>query len=128
MSEELHCWRCGADLGALSLPLSRTDECPDCGIYLHVCRMCVYIDPAVARACREDDAEEVKEKERPNFCDYFRPSAHAFDSDVAAADSNARTQLDALFGAGEASVPDAGDEGGDQASDKPVNPADDLFK
>ena len=74
MTDELHCWRCGAVLRALSLPLSRLDECPDCSMHLHVCRMCTHFDPGVARQCREDDAEEVRDKERDNLCDYFVPS------------------------------------------------------
>jgi hypothetical protein len=81
--------------------------------------MCSHFDLAVPRACREDDAEEVLEKERTNFCDYFSPSSQAFDTGIAAADSKARTQLDGLFG-GESSAEDPDDELG--------NAADDLFK
>jgi hypothetical protein len=60
--------------------------------------MCIYFDPDVARTCREDDAEEVKEKERANFCDYFQLSESAFDAGAASADTQARGQLDELFG------------------------------
>lgn len=98
MAHELVCWRCGAALAALSLPLRRLDECPGCRAELHVCRMCVAWDPGVAKKCREDDAEEVKAKEQANFCDYFRPRPAAFDSALAAAGQRARSQLDALFG------------------------------
>jgi hypothetical protein len=120
MTGVLHCWRCGEGLDKLSLPLSRMDECPECFIHLHVCKMCSCYDPAVPKACREDDAEEVKEKERANFCDYFAPSQHAFDADVAAADRQARSKLDNLFGGDDADKkPD---------DDTPTNAADDLFK
>jgi hypothetical protein len=61
--------------------------------------MCVAWDPAVAKKCREDDAEEVKAKEQANFCDYFRPRPAAFDSALAAAGQQARSELEALFGA-----------------------------
>jgi hypothetical protein len=121
MSETLACWRCGAGLEALSLPLARMDECPECAIHLHVCRMCINYDPVITRSCREDDAEEVLEKERANFCDYFQPSAAAFDRGIAAADQKAKGELQALFGAGEAGDPD-------QAEAADHNPADDLFK
>lgn len=121
MADSLHCWRCGADLKDLSLPLSRLDECPECTVYIHVCRMCSHFDVAVSRACREDDAEEVQEKERANFCDYFTPSSQAFDTGIATADRKARTQLDGLFGgASRAADPDSDDEIG--------KVADDLFK
>ena len=67
-------YRCGASLADISLPFTRLEECPACENYLHVCRMCVYFDPAVPKQCREDDAEEVQEKERANFCTRKRNS------------------------------------------------------
>lgn len=94
----MQCWRCGADLERLTLPLGRRDECPACLVELHVCKMCVYFDPAVTKACREDDAEEVKEKEGANFCDYFKPSADAYVPGFTAASASAQAQLADLFG------------------------------
>jgi len=108
MSDELVCWRCGASLEALTLPLSRLDECPSCGIQVHVCRLCEYFAPGKPKQCREDDAEEVKEKERANFCDYLRPRAGAFDAAGAAAEQQARAQLAALFGGGGPATPLSG--------------------
>ena len=93
---EIQCYRCGASLAALTLPIARLDECPDCSVHVHCCRMCVYFDPQVAEQCREDDAEEVKEKMRANFCDYFRPNPDAFDGDLLTAEQQAKTQLDSL--------------------------------
>jgi len=98
MSDTLQCFRCGASLEALSLPLSRQDQCPQCANYLHVCRMCEFYDPQVARQCREDDAEEVMDKEKPNFCDWFKPATGRFDQSGASAQSHAEQQLAALFG------------------------------
>ncbi len=118
MSESLHCYRCGASLAALSLPLSRLDECPDCRVELHVCRMCLYYDPAVSKQCREDDAEEVREKTRANFCDWFKPNPAACDPRFAEADARARDRLAALFG--EADEDQDGDSPGTDA-------AEDLF-
>lgn len=100
MSTELVCWRCGASLAALSLPLRRLEECPGCRAELHVCRMCAAYDPRVARKCREDDAEDVKNKEQANFCDYFRPRTGAFDAALAKAEQQAHDSLSALFGQG----------------------------
>lgn len=97
MAHDVCCYRCGAALTALSLPFSRQDECPECRNYLHVCKMCVHYDPHVPRQCREDGAEDVKEKERPNFCDWFRPSNAAFNADRKADEDAARAALDALF-------------------------------
>ena len=75
------CWRCGTGLEQLSLPLSRLDECPECVVHLHVCRMCKNFDPAITKSCSEDDAEEVRDKQAANFCDYFKvaygPQTHS---------------------------------------------------
>ena len=120
----MQCYRCGASLAALSLPLSRQDLCPECTVYLHCCRMCVYFDPAVAEQCREDDAEEVKNKEIANFCDYFRPDPAAHDPRYVGEEANARSQLDAIFGDGERDDADEGDNGPDDHQ----RAAEDLFK
>jgi len=98
MSEIISCFRCGASLSALSLPLSRRDQCPDCSADLHVCKMCVFYDERVPRKCREDGAEDVTEKERPNFCDWFKPSDSAFDPARKSNADAAQDALAALFG------------------------------
>ena len=98
MEHGLVCWNCGADLAALTLPLSRRDECARCRAELHVCRMCVEYDTAVAKHCREPTAEEVSDKQHANFCDFFRPRLRAFvPPDTAGVDS-ARAELERLFG------------------------------
>ena len=99
MTHHVACYRCGTSLAQLSLPLSRQDECPGCSNYLHVCRMCSHFDPGVPRQCREDGAEEVIEKERLNFCDWFIASDTAFDPQRKAEENQAQAALDALFDA-----------------------------
>jgi hypothetical protein len=81
--------------------------------------MCKYFDPAVPKQCREDDAEEVSEKERVNFCEWFIPAANAFDPVRARKAAQAQSALAALFG-----------EGGDQQADDDdqLKQAEDLFR
>ena len=98
MSHHIACYRCGESLADLSLPLSRRDQCPQCSADLHVCKMCRHFDAGVVRQCREDGAEDVTEKERPNFCDWFVPSENAFDPHQKADADAAKSALDALFG------------------------------
>ena len=98
MSHNLACHRCGASLAALSLPLSRRDQCADCSADLHVCRMCIYFDKSVTRQCREDGADDVTDKDRPNFCDWFKPSDRAFNQAGKAESDAAEDALAALFG------------------------------
>jgi hypothetical protein len=98
MGHGLVCWKCGTDLEALTLPLSRRDECAHCRAELHVCRMCVEYDERVAKHCREPTAEEVNDKQHANFCDYFRPRPNAWVRPDAASVDSARAELDRLFG------------------------------
>jgi hypothetical protein len=96
MAHNLVCWKCGASLATLSLPLLRLDECPACRAQLHVCRLCVEYDTRVAKHCREPTAEEVRDKEHANFCDHFRPREGAFVPATAEIE-RARSALDELF-------------------------------
>lgn len=100
MAHDLVCWKCGAPLAALSLPLRRLDECPKCRAELHVCRMCVEYDTRVAKHCREPTADEVNDKTRANFCDHFKPRAGAYTPPNTAEVERSRTALDQLFGKG----------------------------
>ncbi len=93
----LTCWKCGASLEALTLPLRRLEECKACRSELHVCRMCVEYDTRVAKHCREPTAEEVRDKIQANFCDHFKPKVGAYTAPTGEADA-ARAALDALFG------------------------------
>lgn len=93
------CWRCGAAIAADDLPLHRADACRACGADLHVCKLCVFYNPRVADACEEPIALAVGNKERANFCDYFKPKAAAWQGSQDAAQQRAQAELDALFGA-----------------------------
>ena len=124
------CYRCGAALTGLSLPLSRRDECPACRAELHVCRMCTHYAPRLGRGCDEDDAPDVRDKETANFCDYFRPRPDAYAAGRAAANAAAHAELAKLFG----DIPDGagttaentGDA--DSAAARALRDAESLFK
>ncbi|HEX7044997.1 MAG TPA: hypothetical protein VF203_10310 [Burkholderiales bacterium] len=105
----LVCWKCGGPLAALPLPLSRLAECPACKAELHVCRLCQFFDPRTTRQCSEIRAEEVIDKERANYCDWFKPRPGAYDARAREKAASAKARLDALFDGGAASeeAPDA---------------------
>ena len=98
MSQGLVCWNCGASIADLSLPLSRFDECRGCRAPVHACRLCEFYQTTVAKQCREPIAEEVKDKERANFCDYFKPRLGAHTPRNQQELDDARAALDAFFG------------------------------
>ena len=56
--------------------------------------------PGRSKACKEQDAEEVTDKEHANFCGWFEPRDHAFKAGAAQARAGvAKATLDNLFGA-----------------------------
>ncbi len=114
----LQCWKCGASLAGVLLPLARTETCPSCRADLHVCRMCRHFDASRAEQCRELTAERVADKARANFCGWFVPRPEAYAGGGAAMAQANRSALDALFGAA------------DDAPAKPAPPPsfDDLFR
>jgi hypothetical protein len=98
MPHGLICWKCGASLEALTLPLQRLDECKACAAELHVCKLCVDYDTSKAKHCREPIAEEVRDKEHANFCDYFKPRPGAWQPPDWKSLDQSKSGLDALFG------------------------------
>lgn len=102
MADAPVCWRCGADLAELPAPFGRRAVCPACRAELHVCRMCRHYDTAKAKQCRERAADEVGDKTRANFCDWFQARPDAYRE---APQPAGRAELDSLFGDGGASRP-----------------------
>jgi ribosome-binding protein aMBF1 (putative translation factor) len=96
MSDDLVCWKCGASLEDLPQPLGRRAECPACGAELHVCRLCRHYDTAKAKQCRELAADEIKNKTRANFCEWFQARAGAYSGATTA--NGGRSDLEELFG------------------------------
>ena len=122
---DLNCWKCNAPLEDILLPFSRLAECRACHAPLHVCRMCEFFDPRRANQCREPVAERVMDKERANFCGYFRPRAGIHAAVYGAGALAARDHLNQLFGL-------AGDSQGEDDSRSPAEQAreklENLFK
>ena len=101
MTNALVCWKCGAALTDQQLPLSRLAVCSNCHSYLPVCRLCVSYDQGLTRRCREQDAEEVADKDRSNFWGYLTARPGAYRPGREARTQAARAKLGDLFGAGD---------------------------
>ncbi len=104
MSTELVCWQCGASLKTQPQPLGRRAECLACGAELHVCRLCRHYDTGKAKQCRERAADEVSNKTRANFCDWFQARSGAFAADTSG-QTRERQTLDSLFDGEDAAKP-----------------------
>ena len=90
------CWKCKKEIKVSSV--FRTTECPLCAADLHCCKSCKFYAPSNHFECRESVSENVTDKEKANFCDYF-----SLKTDITAADNSskaddARAAFNALFG------------------------------
>jgi hypothetical protein len=99
MKIPLICWRCGAVIKPAQRPISRLERCHACQADLHVCRLCRHYTTRMTGYCDHDHAEPPRERERANFCQYFKPRPGAFTPGEGAVDRRARDGLEALFGA-----------------------------
>jgi hypothetical protein len=81
--------------------------------------MCERYAADVVTQCTEDDAEEVFDKEKSNFCDWYVIAAGRFDDGQNSTQRKAQSKLDSLFG-------DAEPESGTPNSASSA--AEDLFK
>ena len=121
----LQCWKCGASLAGMLLPLSRRETCPSCRAELHVCKLCRHYDAHRAGECRELAAERVADKTRANDCGWFVPRPEAYKGGGAPMAQASRSALDALFG-----EKSGGKKSGGEESAQPAKPnlLDDLFR
>jgi hypothetical protein len=98
----MNCWRCGAGI-EVAERVGFRESCPQCDRPLHVCRNCGFHDPGYHNQCRETMAELVADKERGNFCEYFKPRTAAQaakpsgDSAPRRSPTAARATLEELF-------------------------------
>lgn len=109
MSDDFICWKCGQALTGVIMPMSRREECGQCGADQHVCKMCCYFDERGRGDCTEERAEEITDRERANFCDYFKPVVRAASGAGNQQAEDARAQLAALFGDDVEAAPDSSD-------------------
>ncbi len=69
----IKCFKCLKIINIdISKSISRKEECSYCNVDIHCCKMCTYYDKSSYNECREPSAERVLEKEKANFCDYFK--------------------------------------------------------
>lgn len=98
MGEALVCWKCGASLKEVPMPLSRISVCLSCRAELYVCRLCVFFDTRKAESCSEPRADPPKDKQRANFCEFFQPRSNAWQAPDHSLADQARDALHKLFG------------------------------
>ena len=88
------CTACQKEIPA-DLFVGRQELCPFCRADLHCCLNCTFYERGAYNECREPQAERVLEKNRSNFCDYFRFKDAAQKTNAAA--TSPKNKLEALF-------------------------------
>lgn len=92
------CWKCNKEI---NIEVFRTSECPLCHAPLHVCKACKFYENGAHYDCKETVDQNVVDKERSNFCDYF-----SYNQNLSAAaghtqeqkSKSAKDAFNALFG------------------------------
>ncbi len=78
--------------------IGRSEVCLKCGRDLRCCLNCFFFDANAANFCREPQADRVGEKDRGNFCDYFRPNTGTSSAQNAIDPvTEAKKKLEAMF-------------------------------
>jgi predicted RNA-binding Zn-ribbon protein involved in translation (DUF1610 family) len=95
-----NCYHCGQELAAG--PVVRSSECPSCRRDVRVCRNCRHFSPGAHWDCRETVSDQVVDKERANFCDWFKLAGNGASGkpggQAAEKEKKARDGFAALFG------------------------------
>ena len=92
---ETTCWHCGTKLDP-GTDYSRAASCTGCRRDTRVCRNCLHYDTAYDNLCREPQADRVVEKEKSNFCDYFK-ATNPKDGGKGAKAADLKAAAEALF-------------------------------
>lgn len=90
------CHFCAGALDA-AMRIVRDTECPHCHRDLHACVQCRDYDPHAHNKCRESQAEWVTDRDRRNFCDYFKLDSAGRPGAMRGRADSARKKLDDIF-------------------------------
>lgn len=94
MNSLMKCFFCGTEYSGDKIHFR--DNCPSCGRDLHICHSCFFFDPHAHQQCLESVNDPVRDKERANFCEYFRPGGKQ-QANGNLKSNAALEQLEALF-------------------------------
>lgn len=94
------CYSCRNEISDSNF--GRHDSCIRCGRDTRVCKNCEFFDTFAHNQCHENQADRVVEKEKANFCDFFRPvtGMRTSESNAGPVDdprAKAKAAADALF-------------------------------
>ena len=65
------CAVCDTELPA-DLCVGRGTLCPHCDAQLHACAQCRFYEPTLHNQCLEPEAEQVRDRQKANFCEFYQ--------------------------------------------------------
>lgn len=69
----IKCYKCGKHLDlSAGKDIHRSENCTSCFSSIRCCRMCEFYDTKAYNDCREPTADRIVDKEKANFCDFFK--------------------------------------------------------
>lgn len=89
-----NCYFCGTPIEAT---VYRRSVCTRCGKELKICLNCEFYSPSSHWECHETIPEPVREKDRANFCDYFKLSSRKRSASESSSTESNRKAFDDLF-------------------------------
>ena len=91
-----NCFKCAKPLSdTYKVMVGRSDTCPHCMADIRSCKNCQFYDPKAYNECRETNADRITEKEKANFCDYYKFGTGSNDAEKQRQDALAKAA--ALF-------------------------------
>ena len=96
MNIEVTCFQCGTKL-EFQDTIPRTSECNKCRSDVRCCKNCEFYDPKVYNDCRETQADPIRERDRANFCGFFKVKSPSGGGSAVSSKEAARLAAEALF-------------------------------
>ena len=124
VTQNIVCWHCGVSVSEEPLPLSTYAECRPCRAQLHCCRQCQHYNPRLRVDCDEPRAESHSEREKANFCDWFKLRREFVEPGEKAPSVDHKAELNTLFGTS-AGVAETSSDSRTQLGDLFTAPSDD---
>jgi hypothetical protein len=93
---KITCFQCHEVLKFVS-HVGFREECTKCGADVHSCKNCEHYDAKVYNECKEPMADKVRERDRANYCEYFRARGLASTSSPDKAKTDLMAAAEALF-------------------------------
>jgi hypothetical protein len=90
------CHKCKNEIN-IPKTVGRKDACPLCQADLRCCLNCSHYNPSYYNQCIESQAERVLDKDRANFCDYFKFKDRVSKAMAEGDNGSIRKKLDDLF-------------------------------